>query len=172
MAFRRRRIRQRSEWTGVTSVAPTTVPVNTNAASVILGATALEEWPGGSLARIIGHLFLSPATAPAAPTGYGVFFGITWETVGVTNASHDPELWLDHRWKWWNCCFPQIGGTAAADSNASRWVGYFALQMDLRRLGRWDTDRQLYLYVKNSNSSGASVQFSYAFRFLIIAGRR
>lgn len=169
----RRRRRERYEWTAQVQVTPVVVAVNTLSNQVLLTAGNLEEWPGGRLARVIGQLFISPATAPAAATGYGVFFGFTWSEVGATGTqTYDPETELDHRWIHWDSCFPQIGGTAVADSNASRWVGYFRFNFDIRRAGRYRSDQFLGLEVKNSNFSGASIQFSYALRFLLQAGAR
>jgi hypothetical protein len=163
----RRSTRERTEWIGAISVTPTVVAVNTNSTANLLTALALEEWPGGRIERLIGQLFVSPATAPAAATGYGVFLGFD-----IQDAAYDPETAGDHRWIHWDSCFPQIGGNAAADSNASRWVGYFRFNFDLRIRRRYDTDKALALQVKNSASSGASIQYSYAFRILIAAGRK
>jgi hypothetical protein len=174
--FRRRlgtrRRRERFEWTGAISVIPTTVAVNSLSASVLLTVAALEEWPRGSVRRILGQIFVSPATAPAAATGYGVFLGLQWEQ-SSSGAAFDPEANLDsNSWFWWNSCYPQIGGNAAADSNASRWVGYFRFDLDVRRAHRYSDFEQLLLMIKNSNSSGASIQFSYAFRILVAAGAK
>lgn len=167
----RRRIRARYEWTGNTSVTPTSVAVNTIVGATLLNQATLEEWPKGTLVRLVGNFFVSPATAPAAATGYGVFMGLFWQQQ-ASSPDFDPEINLDAPWKWWHCMFPQIGGTAAADSNASRWIGYFPVHLDLKSVRkRFDDFSQLRFVFKNSNSSGAAIQFSFAFRYLIRAGR-
>lgn len=168
------RRRERYEWTSAISVVPTVVAVNTNNVIVLLTSAQLEEWPRGRIARILGQIFVSPATAPAVATGYGVFLGITLAPIDAAAASiaFDPEVDLDHRWRWWGSCFPQLGGTGAADSNASRWVGYFRFDLDVKRTGRYAADDRLQIALKNSASSGASVQYSFAFRILIAAGAR
>lgn len=132
----------------------------------------MEEFPGARVSTVMGQLFISPATAPAAATGYGVFIGLSRvASVGGSGPTPDPETSLDYSgWLYWNSCFPQIGGNAAADSNASRWVGYFRFDIFIRSRIRWHDFDNLNLYVKNSNSSGAAIQFSYTFRFRIAAG--
>jgi hypothetical protein len=114
-------------------------------------------------------MFFSPATAPAAASGYGIFLGFS--LLGNSEIA-DPETAADHRWIHWDSCFPQIGGTAAADSNASRWVGYFRFNFDLRIRRRPNADQALWMMVKNSGASAASIQYSYAFRLLMAAGRK
>lgn len=168
----RRSSRERTEWIGAIQVTPTSVAVNTNAVTDLVNAAAFEEWPGGRLDRLIGHMFISPATAPAGATGYGVFVGFSIREVGTAAANYDPELAPDHRWIHWEAVYPQIGGNAAADSNASRWIGYFRLGFDFRIRRRYGVDRSFSLMVKNSNSSGAAIQYSYAFRMLIAAGAK
>lgn len=168
-----RRSRERTEWIGLISVTPTVVAVNALQNNALLGPSTLEEWPGGRIDRLLGQIFFSPATAPAAASGYGIFFGLTMGEIGASGTTtYDPETELDHRWIYWNSCFPQIGGTGASDQNVARWMGYFRFDLDRRIRRRYDTDRQLTLEVKNSNSSAASIQFSYAFRVLIAAGRK
>lgn len=163
--FRRRRRRPRVEWFGGIQVTPTVVAVNTLTNSQIIGATALEEWPNATLRKLIGTLFISPATAPAAASGYGVFLGIyRRRVVGAAALVADPEVAPEHPFIWWNCCFPQIGGTAAADSNASRWIGYFRFDIHLSVRLRMIENEELLLAVKNSASSAASIQYSFAFR--------
>lgn len=172
MPFRRRLRRgtaERTEWIGNIQVAPNVVAVNTNFAAILLTPAQLEEWPNGRVDRLIGQMFISPATGPAAASGYGVFVGFDFVQAGTIN---DPETAPDHRWIHWDSVYPQIGGTGAADSNAARWVGYFRLQFDLRIRRRIQEDSELRLQVKNSSFSAASVQFSYAFRILIAAGRK
>jgi len=131
----------------------------------------MEEWPGGRVDRLIGQMFISPASAPAAASGYGVFVGFTTQPSAAANI-FDPEANPEHRWLHWDSVFPQIGGTAAADSNASRWVGYFRMGFDLRIRRRLDDDQMLLMVVKNSSNSAATIQFSYAFRLLIALGRK
>lgn len=171
MPFLRRRRVEKTEWTGVNQVTPATVGVNTLSTITVLSQNTLEEWPAGTVVRLLGSVFFSPATAPAAATGYGIFMGLYWAQ--NHGQGFDPETNLDFRWKWWNCIFPQIGGTAAADSNASRWIGYFPLHIDLGRSIRRKIDdfMELSFAIKNSVSSGASIQYSYAFRALIRSGR-
>lgn len=167
--FRSRGRRERTEWVGGNQVAPVVVAANNLQGATLLSLATLEEWPGGRIDKCIGSIFFSPATAPAVASGYGIFFGFT--LVGPFEQL-DPETNLDHRWLHWGHCFPQIGGTAAADSNASRWIGYFRFDIHDRWRRRFQDDQQLNLYVKNSVSSAASIQFSYSFRFLIAAGRK
>lgn len=173
MPFRRRfsGARPRYEWTSAQAVTPTVVTVNTLQTVLLLSAATLEEWPRGSLVRILGSMFISPATAPAAASGYGVFLGLYWVQVSGGSQTLDPEVSPEFGWKWWHVLFPQIGGNAAADSNASRWAGYFPIQFDLKHHHRFTDNEGFNLAVKNSNLSAASIQFSFAFRFLIRAGR-
>lgn len=172
----RRRSRERREWIGTTLVTPRVVAVNALDSVDLLSPATLEEWPGGRLARVIGQMFISPATAPAAASGYGVFVGLVVEGTatfgGGSSAAWDPELDQDFGWIWWQSVFPQIGGTGAADSNASRWIGYFRLDIHERLRKRFAATDKLAIKVKNSNSSAASVQYSYSFRWQIAAGRR
>lgn len=132
----------------------------------------MEEYPGARTGLLRGSIFVSPSSAPAAATGYGVFLGITRLVSAGGNAAPDPELNLDYNWLWWECCFPQIGGTAAADSNAARWIGYFRLDVLIRTRLRWHDFDFLALAVKNSNSSGAGIQYSFAMRCQILAGAK
>ena len=122
--FRRTRRRERTEWFGYIVTTPTVVAVNTVDTKTLVTPAISEEWPNGRIDRIIGTLFFSPATAPAAASGYGIFFGFT---KAITGTTIDPELLPDHRWSHWGAAFPQIGGNGAADSNASRWVDTFDL---------------------------------------------
>lgn len=168
----RRGTRERTEWIGASAVGPTSVAINTLSGAVLVPQASLEEFPGGRLDRLIGSMFISPATAPAAATGYGVFIGFSWRQNAIASSTYDPELEPEHRWIHWDNVFPQIGGTAAADSNASRWIGYFRLQFDLRIRHRYGEFEDLMMYVKNSNSSGAAIQYSYGFRMLVAAGRK
>lgn len=174
MPFRRRRfLRERREWATAIQVTPVTVAVNTTSYQDILSQATMEEFPGARVSTIQGSFFISPATAPAAASGYGVFMGLFRRIlVGGSGATPDPETNGDFPWVWWNCCFPQIGGTAAADSNASRWIGYFRFDIHMRSRLRWHDFDDLYLAIKNSNSSAASIQYSYAFRFRIAAGAK
>lgn len=170
MPFLRRRFRrQRVEWTGNTSNTPTVIGASALSTQTLLSQAVLEEWPRGTLVRLIGSLFVSPATAPAAATGYAVYLGLYWQqqTVGT----FDPEVNQDANvWKWWHVIFPQIGGTGASDQNAARWAGYFPFTFDLKMRHKFTDYEQFLLAVKNSAASGASIQFSYAFRYLIKAG--
>lgn len=170
---RRRRFSARSEWFGAINVTPASVGVNSTSYNVLLSQAQMEELPGAKLAIIRGSLFVSPATAPAAATGYGVFLGIYRRTsISGTNITPDPEINPEFGWIWWDLVFPQIGGTAAADSNASRWIGYFRLDIALRTRIRWHEFDDVLLAVKNSASSGAAIQFSYGFRLRVVAGRK
>lgn len=133
----------------------------------------MEEFPGGRVDRLLFSGFVSPATGPAAATGYVVFLGITVRPIaGGTPTDFDPEVQLEHRWLWWTSVFIQLGGTGAADQNVARWAGYFPLVMDRRIRRRLQDDEDLCLEVKNSPSSGASIQFAYAARIIIAAGRK
>lgn len=174
MRFRRRtRTRERTEWVNAQIITPTIVAVNTLSVSVLLTQAALEEWPGGRIDRLLLSMFISPATAPAAATGYGVFIGLSLvQLSGGTPNTYDPELQPEHRWLWTAQCFPQIGGTGAADQNAARWAGYFPLYMDRKIRRRPQEDEQLSLFVKNSSASGASIQYSFAARLIVAAGRK
>lgn len=175
MPFRRfRRVsRERREWATAIQVTPATVVPNGLVSVNILSQATMEEFPGARVAFIQGNLFISPASAPAAASGYGVFFGITRIVgIGGSAANPDPEVNGDYNWVYWNSCFPQIGGTAAADSNASRWIGYFRFDIAMRTRLRWHDFDDLRLQVKNSNSSAQNIQFSYAFRFRILAGSK
>lgn len=168
-----RRTRERTEWVGAITVTPVAITAGTLSVITLLTQGQLEEWPNGRIDRAIGSLFISPATAPAAATGYGVFLGFTMRpAVALAAVPYDPEVNLDHRWIHWDLCFPQIGGAAAADSNAARWIGYFRFNYDLRIRRRIQEDNELVLMVKNSSFSGASIQISYAFRILVAAGRK
>lgn len=153
-------------------MGPTPVAVNTLALAPLLSPATLEEWPNGRIERVLLTMFVSPSTSPAAATGYGVLIGITSESVGVTTVSHDPETMLDHKWMWWNACFPQIGGTGAANDNSSRWIGYFRFDVDIRPRFRIQPDVNLSLNVKNSVASGAAIQYSFGYRVLIAAGAK
>lgn len=172
--FRRRRSRERREWIGVNQVTPIAVAPNALNQLQLLTASQLEEFAEPRLGLIQGQMFVSPATAPAAATGYGVFMGIT-KLQGITGSPilPDPENALDYpSWLWWNSCFPQIGGTAAADSNASRWIGYFRFDIHLFARMRVREGELLALMVKNSNNSGASIQYSITLRARLLAGRK
>lgn len=172
MPFRRSFRRERREWTGSVSVTPTTVAVNSQALSQILSAATMEEYPGAKVHLIQGSVFFSPATAPAAASGYGIFFGIYRRVTLGGQATPDPELNLDFPWVHWGLCFPQIGGTGAADSNASRWIGYFRFDILQRVRLRWHDFDDLFFTVKNSASSAASIQYSYGFRMQVLAGAK
>lgn len=174
MPFRRRFSRERREWLGVTAVTPTTVGVGNFSNQNVFTQGQFEEFTEPRLGLIQGSIFVSPATAPAAATGYGVFIGLT-KLQGITGATvtPDPETNLDYpSWLYWNCCFPQIGGSAAADSNASRWIGYFRFDVLIRSRLRFREGEQLNIFVKNSASSGAAIQYSFAFRGRVLAGRK
>lgn len=164
-----RRSRERTEWVGAIAVTPTSVAPNTNQAVNLLTVGQLEEWPGGRVSRLLGQMFISPATAPAAASGYGVFVGFSLISPAEVV---DPELNLDHPWIHWDSVYPQIGGNGAADSNSSRWIGYFRIGIDLRMRIRPKADQAFIFFVKNSNSSAAAIQFSFAFRMLIAAGKK
>lgn len=174
MPFRRRtRTRERTEWTGLISVVPSVVAVNTLSSAILLAQATMEEWPGARVDRLLLSMFVSPATGPAAASGYGVFIGITVTQIGVGGGlSYDPELMPEHRWLWWTSLFPQIGGTGAADQNVARWAGYFPIQLDRRIRRRLQEDENLILFVKNSASSAASVQYSITARILLALGRK
>lgn len=164
-----RRTRERTEWVGAIQVGPTVVAANTQSNKILIDPIAMEEWPGGRIDRLIGQMFFSPATGPIAASGYGIFFGFQVDGPALF---FDPELAPDHRWIHWDSCYPQIGGTGAADANSARWIGYFRFGFDLRIRRRLDADKQFSLVVKNSNASAASIQYSYAFRILVAAGRK
>lgn len=176
MPFRRfsRLSRERTEWVGAISVTPTVVAVGALSQLALIVQGALEEFTQPKLVRVMGSIFVSPSTAPANPSGYGVFLGISrLPNVGAGTIQPDPELNLEWQsWLWWQLCFPQIGGTAVADSNASRWVGYFRFDVNIRSRIRFREDDTLNLFVKNSASSAAGIQYSVAFRFLLAAGRK
>jgi len=176
VAFRRRisvaRKRERYEWVGTTFVTPTVIAANVNGSFHVLTNAVLEEFPRALLVHVVASIFVSPATAPVAATGYGVFLGLTKAQAGAVTSVYDPETEPDHRWSWWNACFPQVGGTGVADQNAARWAGYFRFDIDRRMKERFAPDEVLEFQVKNSNSSGASIQTSMSFRFLLATGAK
>jgi hypothetical protein len=176
---RRRRLtrssrrRERYEWLGFPSVAPTVVAAGVQTDQVLASLSTLEEFPGGRLERIILDGFFSPATAPVAATGYGIFCALHLPTTqGAFPATYDPESAEQYNWLWWSAVFPQIGGTAVADSNASRWMGYIPFHVDIRPRRRYGDLGVPVFSVKNSAGSGASIQFSFAVRLLFAAGAR
>jgi len=150
------------------------IAVGANGRFVIFTQAQLEEFPKSLWVRVLGTIFLSPATAPAAASGYGVGLGITHEEIGAggLTAPPDPFAQIDHRWQWWAAAFPQIGGTGAADQNASRWAGYFQFVLDQRLKERLQDNEELVLMVKNDAASAASIQVSYALRFLFAVGAK
>lgn len=175
MPFRRRsRIRsERVEWLAANTVVPASVAVNTAATVSLLTTAVLEEFTQPKLILLLGSMFFSPATAPAAATGYGIFMGLYRRTnVGGGFVTPDPEINGEHPFIYWDCYFPQIGGNGAADSNASRWVGYIPVKLMLRPRIRFRENEELILVVKNSAQSGAAIQFSHAWRFKLAAGRK
>lgn len=154
-------------------MVPTVVAVNTLSVLQLVSQAQLEEWPGGRLERLLLSFFMSPATSPAVASGYGVFVGLTLRQIGNAGVNaYDPETLLEHRWLWWATMFPQIGGTGVSDQNVARWIGYFPIQLDRRIRRRPQEDEDLALFVKNSNSSAASIQYSAAWRILVAAGRK
>lgn len=174
MALRRRRGRRRErfEWTFGGVETPRSVAINTLDQFNFLTVANMEEFPRALLTRILGTIMISPATAPAAATGYSVAVGLTKIPTGTVAATFDPELQPDHRWTWWNICFPQLGGNGAADQNASRWAGYFRFDLDRRTKERFGPDEGFAICVKNSSVSGAAIQWAAFFRFGLAVGAK
>src|SRR5216683_2283102 len=165
MPFRGRRViarrpRERYEWTFAGFGTPRVVAVGANDTPSLLTVAALEEFPRSKLVKIIGSIFVSPATAPAGASGYIVGLGLTKAQVGAASSTYDALANLDHRWTWWQCCFPQIGGSGAADQNAARWAGYFRFDLMYKTAERFADDEQFIISVSNSSASAASIQYS------------
>lgn len=169
----RRRRRERYEWTFGGFGTPRSVAVNTLDAFTLVTAASLEEWPRPLWVRTIATIFVSPATAPAAASGYFVGLGLTWRpTSAGSTINYDPILAPDHRWQWVQYCYPQIGGTGAADANASRWAGYFRFDINMRNKERLADDVEIIMFVKNDTASAAAIQWSGFYRFLLAAGAK
>lgn len=175
MPFRRgrRRRRERYEWTFGGFSTPRVVAVGQLDNFTLVPQAGLEEWARPLWVRTIGSLFVSPSTAPAAASGYGVFVGLAKRSTTPTSTQlWDPRLNPDHRWQWWNVCFPQIGGTGAADQNAARWAGYFRFDVNMRMRERMADDEEIAVCVSNDGVSAASIQYSCFFRFLLATGAK
>jgi hypothetical protein len=133
----------------------------------MVSPATFEEFPGGRLDKIFLSMFVSPSTGPAVASGYVVYAGLT-----LSETAWDPEIQTDFRFLWHQVVFPQIGGTGAADSNASRWIGYFPLMARLQPRRRIQAEQSLFINVKNSVASAAGIQYSLFVRCLIAAGAR
>jgi hypothetical protein len=168
------RRRERYEWLGVGFAAPRVVAVGGQDQFVIISQAILEEFPRSLWVRSICSIFVSPATAPAAATGYYVGMGLCHAEIGAagTIGIPDPLAQFDHRWQWHQVCYPQIGGTGAADQNASRWAGYFRFDIDMRHKERLADNEEIVFPVTNSSGSGASIQWSGTFRLLLGVGAK
>jgi hypothetical protein len=163
-----RRIKPRYEWEA--AVIPlTSVPVNSTSTTAIVSQPVMDEIQKPTILRIRGQVTVNPATSPAAATGYEVFMGIHVRDIQAA-ISWDPELQMEFGWMWHKVIAPQMGGTGASDSNIMRFAAYFRMEIDVRAKRKVGENYELDFVIKNSNSSGASVQYFASFRILLLAG--